>query len=310
MACLLFIVFTYLYRQSRQQYLRAWQIGWAAYTVRDAFTAWAELRSPLPWIPLANSLLLVTMALCIFVSTRLIRERFRVRWQDFAVAAGGVTLAFWNDGTQLLPKMARYHFRWTNLRLEVVLSVLLFYCSFHFYRLARRKNSLALSLLSVSLALWAVVLVLGQVQNPFTQMFGAAGQMLLAISMVMVLYENERNAVQEGALAFSTLGVDPKHLLSPEDLKPSIQNLLDRLVAPLPAERAMICVTERWRATLPSVHRGLSDDLLQKMQDSGASQYICDSPIAAAVSSACATFRTCKSRCRPFLAGVSTSSVT
>ena len=128
----------------------------------------------------------------------------------------------------------------------------------------------------MSLALWAVVLVVGQVQNPFTQMFGAAGQMLLAISMVMVLYENERNAVQEGALAFSTLGVDPKHLLSPEDLKPSVQSFLDRLVAPLPAERAMICITERWRATLPSVHRALSDEFLQKMQDSGASQYICE----------------------------------
>jgi diguanylate cyclase (GGDEF)-like protein len=276
MAFLLFLVFTYLYRQSRQQYLRAWQLGWAAYTVRDLLTAWGELRSPLWWIPLANSLLLVAMAVCIFVSTRLVRERFRVRWQDFAILAAGAALAFWNNGGPLLGGLARYQFRWNNLRLEIGLSVLLFYCSFHFYRAARRKISLALYLLSLSLALWATVLVVGQIENPFTQMFGAAGQMLLAISMVMVLYENERNAVQEGALAFSTLGVDPKHLLSPEDLKPSIQNLLDRLVAPLPAERAMICVTDRWRAALPSVQRGLSDDLLQKMQDSGAGQYICE----------------------------------
>ena len=52
-------------------------------------------------------------------------------------------------------------------------------------------------------------------------MFGSAGhvlgpipQMLLGIAMVMVLFENERNAVQENALAFSTLGVDPRRLLS------------------------------------------------------------------------------------------------
>ncbi len=276
MALLLFLVFTYLYRQSRQQYFRAWQVGWAAYTLRDALTAWTVIRSPLSWIPLANALLLVAMVLCIFVSTRLMRERFRIRWYDLVIGLGAVSIALWNDGALLLQGLSRYHSRWTNLRLELALSVLLLYCSFYFYRLARRKNSLAFSLLSLSIALWAVVLVFGQLQNPFTQMFGAAGQMLLAISMVMVLYENERNAVQESALIFSTLGVDPKRLLSPEDLKPSIQSLLDRLIGPLPAERAMICVTERWRATLPSVHRGLSDEFLTKVQDSGAGQYICE----------------------------------
>ena len=276
MAFLLFLVFTYLYRQSRQQYFRAWQLGWAAYTVRDVLTAWTVARSPLPWIPLAKALLLVAMALCIFVSTRLMRQRFRVRWYDFFIVSGAVAIAFWNEGPQLLHGLSKYQNRWTNLRLEIALSGLLFYCSFYFYRSARRKNSLALSLLSLSLTLWAVVLVVGQLQNPSTQMFGAGGQMLLAISMVMVLYENERNAVQEGALAFSNLGVDPTRLLSPEDLKPSIQSLLNRLVSPLPAESAMICITERWRAILPSVQRSLSEDFLQKMQDSGAGQYICE----------------------------------
>ena len=77
--------------------------------------------------------------------------------------------------------------------------------------------------------------------------------MLLGIAMVMVLFENERNAVQENALAFSTLGVDPMRLLSAEDLVPSMQSILDRLVAPLPTNRAAICISERWRAVLPSV---------------------------------------------------------
>src|SRR5581483_3654574 len=37
---LLFLVFTYLYEQSRQQYFRAWQLAWAAYSLHyilDAF---------------------------------------------------------------------------------------------------------------------------------------------------------------------------------------------------------------------------------------------------------------------------------
>lgn len=38
--------------------------------------------------------------------------------------------------------------------------------------------------------------------------------MLLGVAMVMVLFENEWNAVHENELAFSTLGVDPMRLLS------------------------------------------------------------------------------------------------
>ena len=40
-ALLLFLVFTYLYEQSRQQYFRAWQLGWGAYTLHFALDAWA-----------------------------------------------------------------------------------------------------------------------------------------------------------------------------------------------------------------------------------------------------------------------------
>jgi len=53
--------------------------------------------------------------------------------------------------------------------------------------------------------------------------------MLLGIAMVMVLFENERNAVQENALAFSRIGVDPMRLLDAQDLVPSVQSILDRL---------------------------------------------------------------------------------
>jgi diguanylate cyclase (GGDEF)-like protein len=80
--------------------------------------------------------------------------------------------------------------------------------------------------------------------------------------------------VQENALAFSTLGVDPMRLLSAEDLIPSLQGILDRLVAPLPTGRAVICISERWRAMLPSVQRGFSPELVGKMEKNGAGEYI------------------------------------
>ena len=93
------------------------------------------------------------------------------------------------------------------------LSAVLLYCSAVFYLHAHRKGSVAFQLLALSLALWAVLMGAIQSGNPWMETFGSVGhvlgpvpQMLLGIAMVMVLFENERNAVQENTLALSTLG--------------------------------------------------------------------------------------------------------
>src|SRR5947209_11731724 len=221
-ALLLFLVFTYLYEQSRQQYFHAWQLGWAAYTLHYALDAWSAFREPSSLVYFLGSLTMVAMALCIFVSTRLMRERFRLRWYDIALAIVGVGLALWNLRVHVVSGVFRSEvLPQPHYRLEFGLAAILLYCSFHFYRYAYQKGSLAFRLLAVSLALWAVLMGSGEFQNPFLQKFGSLGhllgpipQMLLGIAMVMVLFENERNAVQENALAFSTPGVDPRRLLS------------------------------------------------------------------------------------------------
>ena len=289
-AFLLFLLFTYLHAQSRQAYFRAWQLGWAAYTLHYAIDAWTFFRAP--WssvyfsgaVYFLGSLLLVAMALCIFVSTRLMRERFRLRWYDIALGVVGVGLAVWNLRVHLVDGVFRSEvLPQPHYRLEFGLAAILLYCSFHFYRYAYQKGSLAFRLLAISLAVWAVLMGSGEFQNPFLQRFGSLGhflgpipQMLLGIAMVMVLFENERNAVQENALAFSTLGVDPRRLLSAGDLVPSLQSILDRLISPLSARRAVICIAEPWRSTLPSVQRGFSPELLSKLEKGGAGDYICE----------------------------------
>src|SRR5207245_10077404 len=103
-------------------------------------------------------------------------------------------------------------------------------------------------------------MIVPDLSSPYLEVFGNAGhllgpipQMLLGIAMVMVLFENARNAVQENALAFSTLGVHPTRWLSAEDLVPSYQSSLDRLAAPLPTRTALIYISERWRAVIPPI---------------------------------------------------------
>ena len=120
-------------------------------------------------------------------------------------------------------------------------------------------------------------------QQSLVEMFGSVGhvlgpvpQMLLGIAMVMVLFENERNAVQENTLALSTLGADPRRLLSAEDLLPSMQSALDRLAGALSARRAVIYISERWRGLLPSVERGFSPEFLDALTTTGAGEYICE----------------------------------
>src|SRR5208283_2566571 len=170
-----------------------------------------------------------------------------------------------------------------HLRLEVGLAATLFYCSFHFYRYAFRRNSVAFRTLAFSLALWAALMYAGQVRQPFLEIVGQLGgflgpipQMLLAIAMVMVLFENERNAVQENALAFSTLGVDSRRWFSASDLEPSLQTFVERLVAPLPSRRAVFFVSQQWRGTLPSVQKGFSAEFVEKLQKTQAGDYIAE----------------------------------
>src|SRR6266446_3937520 len=277
-ALLLFLVFTHLYEQTRQDYFRAWQLGWGAYSLHYVLDAWSAFRNPSVVMALLASLLLAAMALCIFISTRLMRERFRLRWYDILVGAAGAGLSVWNLKQHMVGRA--FHpeiLPMPSLRLEVLVALVLLYCSFYFYRYAHRKNSLAFTMLAMALALWSVLMLFGQFSNSYLQlsdMLGPIPQLALGIAMVMVLAENERSAVQENALAFSTLGVDPTRLLSAEDLVPSMQSILDRLVAPLPAGGAVLCISERWRAVLPSVQRGFSPEFLQKIASSGAGEYI------------------------------------
>src|ERR1700675_2981245 len=284
-ALLVLLVFTYLYEQNRHNYFRAWQLAWAAYTLHYALKAVEYYQGPSPLLFLLSSLLLVGMAICIFVSTRLMKEPFQLKWYDVALTVIGVLLAY----VSLRAHMASGVFseRATPtpiyLQLEIGLAATLLYCSFHFYRYAFRRNSVAFRTLAFSLALWAALMGAGQLRQPFLDIVGQLGgflgpipQMLLAIAMVMVLFENERNAVQDNALEFSTLGVDPRRLLSASDLVPRLQTFVERLVAPLPSRRAVFFVSEQWRGTVPSVQKGFSPEFLEKLQKTQAGDYIAE----------------------------------
>ena len=73
----------------RQQYFRAWQLAWAAYSLHYILDAFPDSSVAF----FVSELFLVAMALCIFVSTRMMRGPSQFRWYDAAVGAVGVVLA-------------------------------------------------------------------------------------------------------------------------------------------------------------------------------------------------------------------------
>ena len=275
---LLFLVFTYLHEQSRQPYFRAWQLAWAAYSLHYVLDAFPASRLAF----FVSMLFLVSMALCIFVSTRLMRAAYRFRWVDAAVGAAGTVLAYLTLRGHMINGVFEPAAQ-PSIRLGLGLAGILLYCSAVFYLNGHKRGSLAFQVLAFSLALWAVLMGVGQLHNPWIEAFGSASrlfgpvpQMLLGIAMVMVLFENQRNAVQENSLALSTLGVDPRRLLSAGDLVPNMQAALERLMSALPMRRAAICIAERWRSLLPSVQHGFSPEFLDRLEKSGAGDYICE----------------------------------
>lgn len=282
-ALLVFLVFTYLYEQNRQTYFRAWQLAWAAYTLHYAIEALEYFQGASAILFSISNLLLVAMTVSIFLSTRLMKEPYEPKWYDTALALAGVILTYINLRTHMANGVFTEKATLPVYRLEVGMAAVMLYCSFHFYRHAFRKNSVAFRMLAFSLALWGTLMGLGQTRQPRLELFGRLGdflgpipQMILAIAMVMVLFENERDAVQENALAFSTLGVDPRRLLSAHELVPSLQSFLDRLVAPLPSRRAIIFISEQWRGVLPSVQKGFSEEFLEKLHKAQAGDYVAE----------------------------------
>src|SRR5271165_7125737 len=275
---LLFLVFYYLHQQSRQPYFLAWQWAWAAYSLHHVLDAFPSSAVAF----FVSELFLVAMALCIFVSTRLMRASYRFRWYDAVVGTFGVALALLTLRGHLVNGVFRPDAQ-PMIRLGVGLAVILLYCSAVFYVNSQRRGSLAFQVLAISLALWAVLLAVGQLQSPMGEPFGSANrlfgpvpQMLLGIAMVMVLFENQRNAVQENTLALSTLGADPRRLLFADDLVPNMQAALERLRSALPMDRAAIVITKRWRGLLPSVQQGFSPEFLEALERTGAGDYICE----------------------------------
>ena len=284
-AFLLLGIFTYLYQQGRESYFRAWQLGWASWTLYYAAAGLLHAGGGGVAVFAAAKLLQLFTVLTILASTQLTDgERFKPPWYDWVIAAGGVVFVayvlrhHWHNGAFDL----RYEDG--HLELEVLLGAVLLGSAIRFYRLGRQRDFLGFRLIALALAFWAILMSTRQYHGLLASgWFGSVGhvlgplpQMLLGIAQVIVLYEHERRTVQDNTLYFSTLDVDNSHLVAAKELTPSMQRMLARLAKLLRVSDAAICVAEPWRAAIPNLSFGFPADFVQNMESQEITDYLID----------------------------------
>jgi diguanylate cyclase (GGDEF)-like protein len=279
-ALLLFSVFTYLYRQTPQPYFRAWQLAWAAYCLEYALLAWLYYGNGGAGAWLGSKLFFCAVAVCLVVSTRLLEHgEFRPQWSDAAVS--GALLLVLAQSFWVHMRGGRFHLEAQPIvEVEAAVALAILYCAWRFFREAR-NDSFGLKLLSVTLLAWVPLSLSRQFHDFFDRFFGNRGyflgplpQMLVALSMVVVLYEKERRVIQENALAFSSLDVDSGALLTPEQLAPAMRKVLERIMSVLRVQQGALCVAERWRPVLPSAGSGFSEEFPKLLESDGSGEYL------------------------------------
>lgn len=275
-ALLVFFIFTYLYNQSHATFFRAWQWGWALYVCYFTLTLWNLTGANAVTLWLAKMTLLGA-ALCAFVSLRLFRGEFQLRWYDYVLVLLGMAWAALNVAATPEGQLAFFAERF--LRVEVGIAALLVLVGVQFQKAAGLRDSLALRLTAFAVTLWAVLLAVHLLDEYSTSLFALIGyalatlpQMLLAIAMVMVQNETERRALQENLLAFSSLDAGGKQASTSEELKPTLQKLLDRLAALFRSPKAAVCIAGAYREILPSVQNSLTPEFLERMERDGGSE--------------------------------------
>ena len=270
-------VFILQYRQNRDIYLRMWRIAWAAYFVRCAALLIVSRWNGDGALDFTARFALVCVAWALVRSTRPMRERWFRQPDGIFLGAGVVwcLLDLWNGphGGYRVLTLGPWRLPYLSSSLGVALAF--GYAAAKFYRLGAKRGSRGKQWMAASLGLWSAMLIslqimLGAIQLgypaplAFMNVLHAAGplpEILLGISMLSVLFERERRAIQENLLAFAAFDVDHTRLLLPKEVAPAVGLMLDRLLRLAGVPRAAFCVASGFRNVLPSAQVGLPPEL-------------------------------------------------
>jgi diguanylate cyclase (GGDEF)-like protein len=281
-AAVMLALFSYLQIQTRAPYFRAWQVAWVFYLVSYALQFIRLTVAPSMGIAWAAKALLGGTAICIWISTRLIRQDYRFRimdpvWFVLALAWG------WADAFVVYHDAFRQSLgsSWYLSKIEFGAGALLVLSAIRFFRRGWATRSDAFKLLGVALFAWAGLLFLspfhelmGRISAGTGHFLGSLPQMLLGIAMVMVLYDSERRTVEENLLALSTLN-EPQHgAHNPAVLRAEMLRMLEQLLQVMRCDRGAIVMGDEASSQLPTVQFGFTDELFQAFKQDGTCERV------------------------------------
>lgn len=273
------LAFAYLKRQSSETYFRSWQWFWLANTISYALMGVVEVRVGGSLFHILAQGAQLAGAVAIFASARYFSAHKSAAWPKYAV---GGSLLYWvalQAVAWFHPGVLMYGDGW------LATLVVLLIATMEYARVAYQRDSIGLRWMTGSIALWVVILAGKEMPPAFAvvQYFHRATEflelmplLLLGTAMVVVLFDDERRVIQDNALAFSSLDVDPTTPLTRDQIRPSIENLLDRLMRVLQMDQAVLYISEPWRGSLPTVARGFSPEFLHKLEANDAGDFLAD----------------------------------
>lgn len=273
------LVFAYLQRQSSERYFRSWQWFWLANTAYYVLIAIGK-ANPGSWayVTLAQTAEMCG-AMALFASARYFSKTEPPSWPKFAVIGA---LVYWIT-LNAVPPVRIYLKPYLHDWMAVL--VVLLMAAIEYARVAYQRDSAGLQWMSAAITLWLAMLAgkeipdsvaIGRYLHSITEYVELMPLLLLGTAMVVVLFDDERRVIQDNALAFSSLDVDPTTPLTREQVSPSIQHLLGRLMNVLHLEQAVLYISEPWRGSLPSVAQGFSPEFIRKLEANDAGDFLAD----------------------------------
>ncbi|MGA2483141.1 MAG: diguanylate cyclase [Candidatus Acidiferrales bacterium] len=217
-------VFAYLYGLKRQLYLLVWTAGWsmlALHYLGPAAKPWLVTSS---WQPMLDQWLLAVCGVLFFLGSQLYAQRRP--WVGLA-AATTILLVVWALALQK---------HWFAVPFDFAVIAVFLATAGIFWQEGRKQETLADRLLAFSFIAWGVVLallLLAQHQRlnlgPSAVLFGALPAAIVAMLLIMALYEEEKRRVERNMLALSNLNLATSGFVGGE-IQRMLSQALDRVL--------------------------------------------------------------------------------
>lgn len=268
-ALLLGAFFIFVYRQKRQQYLLLWASGWFVNSVHSIAPLLSDRVASSRWFDALNGWVLIVAALGFYAAGRM--------YAQFGLAVRAVVVAASLAAVWALAYSQNYIA--APPRLGAALIFLL--VAYTFWQEARKQESRADLLLTVTFAFWGLL----QLMNVFQTRIGWLAradlapldllpQLFAGVLMVMAVYEEERRRVERNMLALSNLNLATSSFVGGEIQKMLAQGLERVLnVARIPAGALCLHYGEANGPTTVVV-TGMEDAFSSAIQDGNLDDYL------------------------------------